>query len=47
VDSAGRKLLSQLYGWGTRLAGNGLCITPLIEEIVNAESQKNLRQGDV
>jgi hypothetical protein len=41
VDNAGRKLLSQLYGWGTRLAGNGLCITPLIEEIINAESHKS------
>jgi hypothetical protein len=30
-----------LYGQGTRLAGNGLCITPLIEEIMNAESPKN------
>ena len=38
VDSAGRKLLGQMHGWGTRLAGNGLCIGPLIEEIVNAGS---------
>jgi ABC-type transporter Mla MlaB component len=36
VDSAGRKLLCQLYGWGTRLSGSGLCISPLIEEITNA-----------
>jgi anti-anti-sigma regulatory factor len=33
VDSTGRKLLSQIHGSGTRLAGSGLCISPLIEEI--------------
>ena len=38
VDSAGRKLLSQMHGWGTRLCGTGLCIGPLIEEITNAGS---------
>jgi anti-anti-sigma regulatory factor len=38
VDSSGRKLLCQMHGWGTRLAGNGLCISPLIEEITNAGS---------
>ena len=36
VDNMGRKLLCQMHGWGTRLAGHGLCISPLIEEIVNA-----------
>jgi ABC-type transporter Mla MlaB component len=36
VDSAGRKLLCELHGCGTRLAGNGLCIGPLIEEITGA-----------
>ena len=36
VDNAGRKLLVQIHEWGTRLAGSGLCITPLIEEITNA-----------
>lgn len=36
VDSTGRKLLSQMHGWGTRLDGNGLMIGPLIEEITNA-----------
>ena len=38
VDSAGRRLLCQMYGWGTRLAGHGLCITPLIEEITRGPS---------
>jgi ABC-type transporter Mla MlaB component len=33
VDAGGRKLLCQMHGWGTRLSGTGLCITPLIEEI--------------
>ena len=34
VDVSGKKLLCQMHKWGARLAGNGLCITPLIEEIV-------------
>jgi ABC-type transporter Mla MlaB component len=38
VDSAGRKLLTQMHGWGTHLSGNGLCISPLIEEITSAGS---------
>jgi anti-anti-sigma regulatory factor len=38
VDCTGRKLLSQMHGWGTRLAGAGLMIGPLIEEITNAAS---------
>lgn len=33
VDQAGRKLLSQMHCWGTRLNGSGLLIGPLIEEI--------------
>jgi anti-anti-sigma regulatory factor len=35
VDTAGKKLLCQMYTWGTRLAGSGLCISPLIDEITN------------
>src|SRR5262245_41331609 len=42
VDSAGRKLLCQMHDGGTRLAGNGLCISPLIEEIVNAATCKDV-----
>jgi len=38
VDAIGRKLLSQMHGWGTRLSGRGLMIGPLIEEITNAAS---------
>jgi anti-anti-sigma regulatory factor len=41
VDNAGRKLLSQMHGWGTRLAGSGLCITPLIEEITGSKACAN------
>ena len=37
VDTAGRKLLSQLHGWGTRLSGTGLCISPLIQEITRKD----------
>ena len=37
IDAAGKKLLCQIYGWGTRLAGSGLCITPLIEEITSVK----------
>jgi hypothetical protein len=33
VDKPGRKLLSQMHLWGTRLVGTGLMIQPLIEEI--------------
>ena len=36
VDCTGRKLLCQMYGWGTRLAGHGLLIGPLIQEIIDA-----------
>jgi len=35
VDVTGRNLLRQMHAWGTRLAGNGLCIRHLIEEITN------------
>jgi ABC-type transporter Mla MlaB component len=38
VDSAGRKLLCQMHGWGTRLSGSGLCISPLIQEITRPGS---------
>ena len=34
VDCTGHKLLCQMHGWGTRLAGSGLMIGPLIEEIM-------------
>jgi len=37
VDAAGKKLLCQLHGWGTRLAGSGLCISPLIQEITSGQ----------
>jgi len=37
VDSNGKNLLCQIHGWGTRLAGNGLCISALIEEITGAQ----------
>src|SRR5262245_34801947 len=33
VDRKGRKLLSQMYDWGAQLAGSGLVIGSLIEEI--------------
>ena len=33
VDNAGCKLLRQMHEWGTRLAGSGLMIESLIEEI--------------
>ena len=36
VDCTGRKLLCQMHGWGTRLAGAGLVIGPLVEEIIDA-----------
>jgi len=35
VDRAGRKLLRQMHEWGARLAGRGLVIRPLIDEIVD------------
>jgi anti-anti-sigma regulatory factor len=35
VDNAGRKLLSQMHSWGTRLSGSGLLIGSIIEEITN------------
>ena len=37
VDAAGKKLLCQVHSWGTRLAGSGLCISPLIEEITSGQ----------
>ena len=33
IDGTGRKLLCQMHGWGTRLAGNGILVGPLIQEI--------------
>jgi len=42
VDSAGRKLLCQMHGWGARLAGHSLTISPLIEEITSAKSCTDL-----
>ena len=33
VDCDARKLLCQMRGWGTRLAGTGLMIGPLVDEI--------------
>ena len=36
VDNPGRKLLSQMHTWGTRLTGKGLMIRSLIEEITAA-----------
>lgn len=35
IDNPGRKLLSQMYSWGTRLTGKGLLIRSVIEEITN------------
>lgn len=35
VDCTGHKLLCQMYGWGTQLAGTGLMIGPLIDDIKN------------
>ena len=42
VDCTGRKLLCQMHGWGTQLAGTGLMIRPLIEEITNAASSSDV-----
>ena len=36
VDKPGRKLLSQMYAWGTRLTGKGLMIRSLIDEITQS-----------
>jgi len=33
VDATGKKLLCQMYHWGAKLAGSGLCMSALIEEI--------------
>jgi anti-anti-sigma regulatory factor len=33
VDCTAYKLLCQMHGWGTQLAGTGLMIGPLVEEI--------------
>jgi anti-anti-sigma regulatory factor len=38
VDSSGRKLLSQMHSWGTRLAGKGLMIGALIDEVTHREA---------
>jgi ABC-type transporter Mla MlaB component len=38
VDAAGKKLLCQMHGWGTKLAGHGIAIGPLIEEITSTAS---------
>jgi hypothetical protein len=35
VDKPGRTLLSQMHLWGTQLAGTGLMIHSLIEEIAD------------
>ena len=37
VDPAGKKLLCQIHCWGTRLAGSGLCISALIQEITSVQ----------
>ena len=37
VDAAGKKLLCQMHRWGTGLAGSGLCISPLIQEIIGGQ----------
>jgi hypothetical protein len=31
-------LLCQMHGWGTKLAGHGIAIGPLIEEITSTAS---------
>jgi anti-anti-sigma regulatory factor len=41
VDIIGRKLLGQMHEWGTQLAGSGLVIGPLIEEITGATFYKD------
>ena len=33
VDAAGRKLLAEMHGSGAQLAGTGIMIRPLIDEI--------------
>jgi hypothetical protein len=38
VDVTGRKLLSQMHEWGSRLAGSGLVIGSLINEITRNQS---------
>jgi anti-anti-sigma regulatory factor len=45
VDCVGRKLLCQMHGWGTRLAGNGLMIGPLIEEIISSSPCDDPEKG--
>jgi anti-anti-sigma regulatory factor len=40
IDRAGKELLSQIYTAGTRLAGNGLCVAPLIQEIAGTSLSK-------
>src|SRR5262245_52689413 len=37
VDATGKKLLCQMYHWGAKLAGNGLCMSALIEEITGSQ----------
>jgi hypothetical protein len=39
VDVTGRKLLSQMHEWGSQLAGSGLVIGSLINEIRGARNQ--------
>jgi anti-anti-sigma factor len=39
VDCTGRKLLCQMHGWGTQLAGAGLMIGPLVEEITKGSCE--------
>ena len=39
VDIAGHKLLAQMHDWGTELAGTGLVIESLINEITGIQSR--------
>ena len=38
VDTTGRELVSEMHSSGAQLAGSGVWIRPLIDEIVGAES---------
>jgi anti-anti-sigma regulatory factor len=42
VDCTAHRLLCQMHGWGTQLAGTGLMIGPLIDEIINGGSCKDV-----
>ena len=42
VDTAGKELLSQMHGVGTRLSGSGLCISALIGEITGVRVEADL-----